>query len=173
MKRFWSLATLVALCGGLVGQADEPAKPAAEKKATFSITGLHCPPCTQTVESSLKKVPGVKSAKVDWDTKSAKLQFDESTVTVQGIASAIAATPHMMGAGMSYGSLLALSVPEVRDNASAAKAKDALAKVKGVTKVSAFPARHTVSVQLATGKDVTTQALIEALGAVDMKASTY
>lgn len=173
MKRLWSLAAMFGLCGGLVAQADEPSKPTAEAKATFSITGLHCPPCSRTVESSLKKVPGVKLAKVDWSTKSAKLEFDESKVTVQGIASAIAATPHMMGADMSYGSFLALSVPELKDDAAAAKAREALAKVKGVTKVTAHPQQHTVSVQLAMGKEVTTQQLIDALAEVDLKASTY
>lgn len=173
MKRLGSLAAMVGLCGGLVAQADEPSKPSAETKATFSITGLHCPPCTRTVESSLSRVPGVKSARVDWVTKSAKLTFDESKVTVQGITSTIATTPHMMGGGMSYGSFLALSVPELKDDASAAKAKEALAKLNGVTRVSAFPQQHTMSVQLAAGKDVTTKQLIDVLEAAGMKAATY
>ena len=62
----WQIAIVLA--------ADETA---ALVKATYSVTGLHCPPCTRTVESSLMKVKGVKSFKVDWQTKSAKVEFDE------------------------------------------------------------------------------------------------
>src|SRR4051794_10457540 len=62
------------------------------KKATFTITGLHCPPCTRTVQSSLAKVPGVKSATVDWKTKSAKVEFDESKTSAQKLAQLVAGT---------------------------------------------------------------------------------
>lgn len=172
MKRFLSLAVIGLLAVANVLRADEPVKDSA-LKATFSITGLHCPPCSRTVEFALAKVPGVKSAKVDWKTKSAKLEFDEAKTTVQGVMSAIAATPHMMGSDMSYGSFLALSVPEMKDETSAAKAKEAISKVKGVMKVSAYPQQHTLSVQLVAGNDVTTKQLIEALAAVEIKATTY
>src|SRR4051812_33733303 len=76
------LATAVL---GLVGPAvgDEPTK------ATFLVTGLHCPPCTTTVQSSLARVKGVKSVTVDWNTKNAKVQFDESVLPAQALAAAI------------------------------------------------------------------------------------
>ena len=47
-------------------------------QATFLINGLHCPPCTATVESSLKHVKGVQSASVNWNTKNARITFDEN-----------------------------------------------------------------------------------------------
>ncbi len=60
-----------------VAAAQDNAQPT---KATYSITGLHCPPCTRTVESSLKRVKGVRSAKLDWNSKTAKVEFDESAL---------------------------------------------------------------------------------------------
>src|SRR4051794_26427740 len=62
---------LAAVATGTSLLADEPTTSAAEtkpqvQKSTFLISGLHCPPCTSTVERSLKGVKGVRSAKVDW-----------------------------------------------------------------------------------------------------------
>src|SRR3954470_4096798 len=82
-------------------------------KATFLVTGLHCQPCTTTVQGSLGRVNGVKSVSVDWNTKSAKITFDESVLPAQALASAIERTPHMMGAGMHYGGWLYLKVPSI------------------------------------------------------------
>src|SRR5262245_3500641 len=77
-------------------------------KATFLVTGLHCPPCTSTVQGSLSRVKGVQSVSVDWNTKNAKVVFDESVLPAQALAAAIEGTPHMMGGGMRYGGWLAL-----------------------------------------------------------------
>src|SRR5262245_54921686 len=71
-------------------------------KATLSITGLHCPPCTSTVQGSLSRVKGIKSVVVDWNKKNAKVEFDESVLPAQALAAAIETTPHMMGSGMRY-----------------------------------------------------------------------
>src|SRR4051794_21539581 len=94
-----SLIVLVALV--VVGLLYDRSLFAAEPtKATFLVTGLHCPPCTSTVQGSLSRVNGVKSVSVDWNTKSAKIAFDESVLPAQSLATAIERTPHMMGAGM-------------------------------------------------------------------------
>ena len=155
--------------------AEEPPtnKPAAMTKATYSISGLHCPPCTRTVESSLKKLKGLKTAKVDWATKSAKVEFDESVLSAQQISSAVAATPHMMGGAMRYGSWLALSVPGIKDEASAKKAEAAVSEIKGVTKARASDAQHTLSVQFTQEGDVSSQKLINSLEKAGFKASNY
>src|SRR4051812_20948997 len=87
-------------------------------KATFLVTGLHCPPCTSTVQGSLSRVKGVQSVAVDWNSKSAKIVFDESVLPAQSLASAIESTPHMMGAGMRYGGWLYLKAPSITDEAS-------------------------------------------------------
>ena len=112
--------------------------PSGEKKteatkATFLITGLHCPPCTKTVESSLSKVQGIEFISVDRKTKNARLEFDESVISAQQVAKTIAETPHMMGGNLHYGGWLALKVDEVRDDAVARAARRGSNGYPGIT----------------------------------------
>src|SRR5262245_41393485 len=114
MTRYLYLACPMLLAFSINALADDPAatpKPEnAATKATFLVTGLHCPACTTTVESSLKGVKGVRSIKVDWKTKNARVEFDESVLSAQHLARQIAATPHMMGGNMHYAAWLALKI---------------------------------------------------------------
>ncbi|MFQ6101242.1 MAG: heavy metal translocating P-type ATPase [Anaerolineae bacterium] len=48
----------------------------AEKRATLSITKMHCANCAFTVERSLKKVEGVSDAAVNFATEQATVAFD-------------------------------------------------------------------------------------------------
>jgi copper chaperone CopZ len=163
----WALAAMV--------QAQDAAKAEAKKttSATYVMTGLHCQPCTQVVEKSLSAAPGVKSIKVDWATKNAKVEFDESKLPAQKVSQLIAATPHMMGASMHYGSWLALKAPDLKDDAAAKKAKEALGKVAGVKAAEAFPVQHVVEVQFASDGKTTTADLIDALAGAGIKAENY
>jgi copper chaperone CopZ len=154
--------------------ADEP-RPKKDKekeatKATFLITGLHCPPCTRTVESSLSKVKGIRSIKVDWKTKNARVEFDESVLPAQRLARMIADTPHMMGRNMHYAGWLALKVPDLKDEASAKKTKEVLTKVDGVKQVAAYPAKHSVGIAFDAKGDLTSAQLIDALTKAGIKA---
>jgi copper chaperone CopZ len=153
--------------------AEEPANPAATTKATFLITGLHCPPCTRTVEGSLGRVKGVKSVSVDFRTQNAKIEYDESVLPAQTLSSLIAATPHMMGGGMHYGGWLALKVPAITDDASGEKAKATLSKMEGVKSVAVYPKQHSAAV-LFTGKgSLSSQQMIEALAKEGIEASNF
>jgi copper chaperone CopZ len=129
-----SLVLTIGTSTGLLNAAE----PAADQpvKATFAVTGLHCPPCTSTVERSQKSVQGIKNAKVDWATKSAKVEFDEHAVSAQQIASRIASTPYMMGSSLHYGSTFSLSVPDLEAAGNAEKAPQALLAVPGVSAVT-------------------------------------
>jgi hypothetical protein len=69
----------------------------------------------------------------------------------------------MMGGNMHYRGWLALSVPEIKDEATADRAKRALANVEGVDRVVAYPTQHSIGVQFAAKGQVTTQQLIDAL----------
>jgi Cu+-exporting ATPase len=155
--------------------ADEPAKPDAPKtiSATYMITGLHCPMCNQTVEKSLSKAPGVQSIKVDFNTKLAKINFDESKIPAEKVGQLIAATPHMMGPSMHYDGWLALKAPELKDDAAAKIAKDVLGKVAGVKTVNAIPAQHLVEIQFAPEGKATSAQLIDALGQAGIKAENF
>lgn len=141
-------------------------------KADYVITGLHCPPCTKTVESSLKHAKGIRSISVDWKSKNAHVEFDESIVPAQKLAKLIADTPHMMGSKMHYGGLLIIRVAQIKDEATAKPVQEALSKVKGVERVLAYPAQHSVEVQFATKGDVTTKQLIDALKTAGLSATT-
>ena len=148
-------------------------EPAAATKATFVISGLHCPPCTATVQNSLTRVKGVKSVSVDWNTKNAKVEFDESVLPAQALAAAIDSTPHMMGAGMRYSGWLALKVPAIKDDASGQKAKDVLSKVEGVSKVVVYPSAHSAVVQFAGKGTLTSRKLTEALAKEGIEATNF
>ena len=142
-------------------------------KATYMITGLHCPPCTRTVESSLAGTNGVTAVKVDRKSKSAKISFDESKTSAQKIAELVSATPHMMGGRMSYSAQLALSVPDIKDEASAKAAKEAITAVPGIESVATFPRQHTLSVRFSSEGNLTSSDLITALEKAGFKSSVY
>ena len=171
MKTLLSLGMIVAL-GFNTSYADEPS-PSTTTSATYMIGGLHCPPCTRTVEGSLGRVKGIKSAKVDWAAKTARIQFDENVVSATDVADSVAHTPHMMGGGMKYSGTLALSVPELRDKDTGKTAAEALEKLPGVSKVNVFPATHVLTVQFKDHAKLTSSQLIAALDQVGMKAKTY
>ena len=177
MTRFLFLAGVISLALGAPAFADEQ-RPAANEekeatKATFLVTGLHCPPCTRTVESSLSHVKGLHSIKVDWKTKNARIEFDEGVLPAQKVAQLIAATSHMMGGNMHYGGWLALKVPDLKDDATAQQVKDVLSKVDGVKKVVAYPTMHSIGIAFATKGDLTSAQLIGALTKAEIKAENF
>ncbi|MGY0391499.1 cation transporter [Bizionia sp. KMM 8389] len=51
-------------------------------KAEFMIEGMTCAMgCAKTIEKKMAKMEGVKSAKVDFDTRMAMVEYDEAKVT--------------------------------------------------------------------------------------------
>lgn len=169
--------SLLGMFLATAARAQDPAAPKAEEttvvKATFLITGLHCPPCTKTVERSLRQIDGVTSVKVDWKTKNARIEFDEAVLPAQRLGRLIAETPHMMGRKLHYGGWLALKAPEITDKNSAAKAKEALSDVAGVKHVAAYPDEHSLGVQFDDEGELTSAALIKKLAAAGFTAENY
>ncbi len=150
--------------------AEKPSIVAGPISATFLITGLHCPPCAGTAAGGVRGIKGVKTVSVDWNTKNAKVSFDESVVSAQKIADAFARTPHMMGGNMQYGAWLALKVDGVKDEATAKKAKDILSAVKGVSRVAVYPAQESVGVAFAAEGKLNSADLIAALNDAGLKS---
>ncbi len=173
MHKYFFVVSMAIVMVATAAVAQEPVqKPQAEHeltKATYLVTGLHCPPCTRTVETSLGRVKGIRSIKVDWKSKNARIEFDENLLPAQKVAQLIAATPHMMGDDMHYGGWLALKVPSLKDDATAKQVKDVLRKVKGVKQVATYPAQHSVGIAFATKGDLTSAQLIEALTKAGIK----
>lgn len=170
---FIGVALLATAAIATAQEATDSQQSAEPITATYLITGLHCPPCTRTVESSLRRVEGIQSVKVDWRTKNARVEFDESVLPAQKVAQLIAGTRHMMGSNMQYGGWLALDVPELKDDASANEVKEVLSKVTGVKRVVAYPARHSVGIAFDADGELTSQELIEALGDAGIKAKNF
>ena len=183
MKQILLTGLMATLFGLSFVRADDPAtktEPNTEKKpevvkATFLVTGLHCPPCTRTVENSLRNIKGVKSAKVDWNTKNARVEFDEQVIPAQRLSLRIAETPHMMGGNMQYGGWLALKVADVKDKDDATwdRLKEALGKVPGVKQVTLYKAQSGVGVRFDAKGDLTSQKLIAALADAGFQLSNY
>lgn len=165
---FFSLALLGILSAGALAQfpKDEPKL----SKATYLITGLHCPPCTKTVEGALRKVPGVRSAKVDWRTKAALIEFDEAKLPAQGVSQAIASTHHMMGGDLEYAGWLTLKSKDLREKDLSERAKEALEKVEGVKQVKVYPNQESLAVLFTAKGKVTSEELRDALKAAGIDA---
>lgn len=156
--------------GKTAAKDGDAAPPDGIVQATFLITGLHCAPCTRTVEQGVKGMKGIKSISVDWQTKNARVTFDERLVSSQQLASTIAGTPHMMGGNMQYGGWLALKVDGVNDEATAKKAKEVLSALKGVSRVAVYPAQMSVGVAFQRDGKVASQELIAALKEAGLNA---
>ncbi len=174
MTRLMLFAGMAVLAFGSTSAADEPRATAEAKKettkATLLITGLHCPACTATVESSLRNIKGIRLIKVDWKTKNARVEFDETVLSTQQVARKIEATPHMMGGNMHYGGWLALKVPELKDDATAKQVKEVLSKVAGVKQVAAYPAQHSVGIAFDAKGNLTSAQVIDLLAKAGIKA---
>ena len=167
------LGLLSSLSAADPTQSSKDAPAPETVKATFLITGLHCPPCTATVEKSVKSIKGVKSVKVDWATKNARIEYDEKEVAAQQIASRIASTSHMMGENMQYSGWLSLKVPDVAVEGNAEKAKSALTKLKGVSKVAIYSQQKAVGVEFDSKGTITSDRLIAALKDSGLEASVF
>jgi len=59
------------------------------QKVTAMISGMHCASCAANIEKSLKKVPGVINASVNFTTESARVEFEAGKVKQSDIIKAI------------------------------------------------------------------------------------
>ena len=80
MKKLIVLAVLMAL-GADAAQA-------AERTIKLTVDKMYCDACPLTVSKAIQKVKGVKSANVDYKTKTAVVIFDDATATVEAITAA-------------------------------------------------------------------------------------
>jgi len=59
------------------------------KRIVFEISGMHCTNCAGTIEKSVRKVKGVKSAAVNFAADSAQVEFDEKRTSVDELKKAV------------------------------------------------------------------------------------
>lgn len=162
----------LAAASGAQESKTQPAK-GEPTKAVFWVPNQHCMECATALEGSLKKVAGIKSTAVNFPTKWATVEFDESAISAQEVSRAMFQAPHAMGANMKYGGFLMLSVPEAKDKATQAKATAALGKVKGVAKAVYYPQTKAVTIQFADKGRVTSTELIKALEDAGLNAGQF
>jgi copper chaperone CopZ len=172
MKSLFCVALFGIVALVTTGYPQQPAS-VGTAKARFGVTGLHCAGCTTTVENSLRTFKGIRSVKVDWQSKNATVDFDENLISAQEVVQAVVATPHMMNRNMHYGAVLYLSVPGVKDRATGDKASAVLGKVEGVAKVTVFPQQEAVGIEFASRGKVTTRQLIEVLQQNGLKGDQF
>jgi copper chaperone CopZ len=141
--------------------------------AVYWVPNQHCLECATALEGSLKKVAGIKSTAVNFPTKWATVEFDESVISAQEVSRAMFQAPHAMGANMKYGGFLMLSVPDAKDKATQAKATTALGKVEGVAKAMYYPQTKAVAIQFTDKGKVTSTELIKALEDAGLKAAQF
>ncbi|MDX9976089.1 MAG: copper ion binding protein, partial [FCB group bacterium] len=61
----------------------------AKERVEFSVEGMHCASCVVSVESELKKLPGVFKANVNLPTEEASVEYDPAQQDVQSLVAAI------------------------------------------------------------------------------------
>lgn len=78
---------LAWLCAAFVA-ATPLAALGATRTVTLDVQNMACAACPITVKKALMKVPGVESATVDFDAKTATVTFDPDKTTVEALTKA-------------------------------------------------------------------------------------
>ncbi len=73
-------------------QAVSAAAPVSTDVAVFTIDGMHCTSCAGLIERSLKKIPGVKEANVNFSAEKARVIYDPRQASAEALKSAIDST---------------------------------------------------------------------------------
>jgi len=79
----WNWMLLLIAIAGFNGTAV-----ADEATVTFTVEKMTCATCPFTVRKAMKNVDGVIDAKVDYDSKTATVTFDDAQTTPAEIANA-------------------------------------------------------------------------------------
>ena len=58
-------------------------------KKKFTIEGIHCGNCAVSIGMILRTVNGVTSARADFDTKTAEVEYDDASASVDTMNKAI------------------------------------------------------------------------------------
>jgi copper chaperone CopZ len=64
-------------------------QPARDHLVVIRIEGMHCHKCEQTIQRSLKRLPGVSEVEVDFPTSQASVLFDPAQVNISDLMHAV------------------------------------------------------------------------------------
>ncbi len=70
----------------------QPSIKAGSQRAQLSLSGMHCSSCAGLIERSLRKVPGVKEANVNFAAEKASVVFDEAQSPKESLLKAVEKT---------------------------------------------------------------------------------
>jgi Cu+-exporting ATPase len=71
-------------------------KSSPANKKTFSVVGMTCASCAQTIEKALAKVPGVTTASVNFASNQATIEYDQTKVDDTALTAAVKATGYTL-----------------------------------------------------------------------------
>jgi Cu+-exporting ATPase len=108
------------------------------EKLDIPIIGIHCSSCIPTIESEIKKLPGINFAKVNIATEKARIEFNRKDVNAEKIISAIKKAGYKTGQ-----SSLSIGIVDMHCASCVTKIENELESLPGVL---------SASVDLATGK---------------------
>lgn len=85
------IAGMITSHPGLISAVEVPTVFAETvKTVTLAVRNMDCPMCRITIRKALEKVEGVKEARVDFETKTARVTFDPLKTTVDALTRATA-----------------------------------------------------------------------------------
>lgn len=91
--RYWiGFMLMVALCLGCNTQNKEKEQEESTPQITtveFSVDGMHCMGCVETVQASARQLPGVEEASASLEDANARVVFDASQTDTTKIKEAI------------------------------------------------------------------------------------
>ncbi len=58
-------------------------------KEILKIKGMNCASCAMTIEKAISKLPGVKTAQVNFASETLLVEFDENKITLEGLKEAV------------------------------------------------------------------------------------
>lgn len=89
MRKVLTMIALTTMFGVGSPAAQQTEKPEAKQMCVLNVSGMFCGACAKTVEKTVKKIDGVKSAKVSQPKETAEITYDPAKTSPEGIAKAI------------------------------------------------------------------------------------
>ena len=68
-------------------------------KKTFVVEGMHCGSCAVSTGMLLKNLKGVRSARADFDSKRAEVEYDDAQIDLAAMNQALAGLGYQLKEG--------------------------------------------------------------------------